>query len=47
MFAGVGAAFDIYGVVERGAGVAYGAHVGGFLSGLVIAGLITQIYPTE
>mgnify|MGYP002639738117 CR=1 FL=1 len=47
LFAGVGAAYDMYGVVERGCGIAYGAHVGGFFAGLVLAGLITQIYPTE
>jgi membrane associated rhomboid family serine protease len=27
--------------------IAYGAHLGGFLSGLFIAAVITTIYPTS
>ncbi len=37
---------DMYFLANHDQHVAYGAHVGGFLSGLAIATLITTIYPT-
>lgn len=44
-FAAMGIAFDIYSVASQSeAGVAYGAHLGGFASGLLIAVLITTFY---
>jgi membrane associated rhomboid family serine protease len=46
-FAVIGFAVDIYFIANRGDGVAYGAHAGGFLSGVVIAALVTTIYPSE
>lgn len=47
-FAGIGIAFDLYAVSNAGGGggIAYGAHIGGFASGLVIAILLTSVYAT-
>jgi membrane associated rhomboid family serine protease len=36
----LGLAFDFMGFVEGGCGVAYGAHLGGFIGGMVMGGLI-------
>ena len=47
LFAALGAALDIYSLTSGAERIAYGAHVGGFLSGLVIATVITQIFPTD
>ena len=45
LFAVVGVIFDVVAVINRsGGGVAYGAHVGGFLCGLFVAFLITFLY---
>jgi membrane associated rhomboid family serine protease len=45
LFAAVGIAFDLYAVASAsGAGVAYGAHLGGFASGLAFAVLATSVY---
>lgn len=46
VFAVLGFLFDIYFVANRGEGIAYGAHAGGFISGLAIAAIVTTIYPT-
>lgn len=44
-FAALGIGFDIYAVAaETASGVAYGAHLGGFASGLLFAVLATSIY---
>jgi membrane associated rhomboid family serine protease len=39
--------FDAYGLMNHDEGVAFGAHIGGLLSGVVIAGLVTTLFPTE
>ena len=45
LFALVGIGFDIYSIAtETAAGVAYGAHIGGFASGLLFALLLTSVY---
>ena len=36
----IGLAFDFIGFMDGGTGVAYGAHLGGFIGGLVMGGLI-------
>jgi membrane associated rhomboid family serine protease len=46
VFAVLGFLGDMYFLANRGEGIAYGAHAGGFLSGLAIATLITTIYPS-
>jgi membrane associated rhomboid family serine protease len=46
IFAVVGFLFDVFGLMNGYPGVAFGAHIGGFLSGLAIAGLITTTHPT-
>lgn len=43
-FALIGVAFDIYGLTVNDQPIAYGAHLGGFFSGLIAAGLITLVY---
>lgn len=43
----VGLAFDVYGLVSRGHGVAYGAHLGGLATGLLIAAAVTTLFPTR
>jgi membrane associated rhomboid family serine protease len=45
-FAVLGFIGDMYFLANHGEGIAYGAHAGGFLSGLAIATLVTTIYPT-
>ncbi|MCG8436189.1 MAG: rhomboid family intramembrane serine protease [Gammaproteobacteria bacterium] len=47
VFAVLGVGFDIYLLMNRQQGVAYGAHVGGFLAGLAIAAIVTQVFPSE
>ncbi|MGZ0170884.1 MAG: rhomboid family intramembrane serine protease [Planctomycetales bacterium] len=45
LYALVGIGFDIYSVAtETAAGVAYGAHLGGFAFGLLFALLLTSVY---
>ena len=45
LFALIGIGFDIYSVAaETVAGVAYGAHIGGFAFGLLFALLLTSVY---
>jgi membrane associated rhomboid family serine protease len=45
LFALIGIGFDIYSVAnETASGVAYGAHIGGFASGLLFALLLTGFY---
>jgi membrane associated rhomboid family serine protease len=48
-FAAVGFVGDIYFLASRDVTrhIAFGAHIGGFLSGLAIAALITTLYPTN
>ena len=46
-FAILGVAFDLYSLVNHAQGVAYGAHLGGFLSGLIIGVIITWAYPAH
>jgi membrane associated rhomboid family serine protease len=46
LFAVVGFLGDMFFLANRGEGIAYGAHAGGFLSGLAIAALVTTVYPT-
>lgn len=46
VFAAVGIFFDFTGLMGGGGGVAYGAHIGGFLAGLAIAWLITATQPS-
>lgn len=43
-FAVIGFIGDVYFLSQHGQGIAYGAHIGGFLSGLAIAGVTTTIY---
>ena len=45
-FAVLGFIADMYFLANHGEGIAYGAHIGGFLSGLAIATLVTMLYPT-
>ena len=45
-FAVVGFFFDAYSLMNHNQGVAYGAHIGGLLSGLALAAVITTFYPT-
>jgi membrane associated rhomboid family serine protease len=44
-FAVVGFLADVFFLTTHDQQIAYGAHVGGFLSGLVIANLLTTVYP--
>lgn len=46
IFAVVGFLFDVFGLMNGYPGVAFGAHIGGFLSGLAIAALITTTHRT-
>jgi len=46
LFAVVGICFDLWGLAQTDQIVAFGAHIGGFASGLVIACVVTQLYPT-
>jgi membrane associated rhomboid family serine protease len=45
-FAVIGFLGDMYFLTDRTQHIAFGAHVGGFLSGLAIAAIVTTIYPT-
>lgn len=45
-FAVMGIAMDLYGIQQQGSRVAFGAHVGGFVTGIIIAGVITHCVPT-
>jgi len=47
IFAAIGIGFDFWGLTQTGQSVAFGAHIGGFVTGLVIAIVITQIYPSQ
>jgi membrane associated rhomboid family serine protease len=44
-FALVGFLVDVYFLANHGQGIAFGAHAGGFLSGLAVATLVTTVYP--
>ena len=44
-FAVVGFLIDVVMVANQGQQIAYGAHIGGFLSGLAVAAIVTLIYP--
>lgn len=46
-FAALGLAADFYFLGDHQQPVAHGAHVGGFLAGLLAAAVLTQIYPTR
>lgn len=46
-FALLGFGYDMYMLANQGQHIAYGAHVGGFLAGLAIAGAFTTLYPTD
>jgi membrane associated rhomboid family serine protease len=45
-FAVIGFIGDVYFLAHQGQEIAYGAHIGGFLSGLTIGALVTTIYPS-
>jgi membrane associated rhomboid family serine protease len=45
-FAVLGFIGDMYFLASHGEGIAYGAHIGGLLSGFAVASLVTAIYPT-
>ena len=47
LFAMIGVAFDVFSLMNHAQGVAYGAHLGGFLTGLFIARMCTLLYPTH
>jgi len=48
LFTMLGVAFDLISVTNHSSdGIAYGAHVGGFLSGLLVARFVTLLYPTH
>lgn len=45
LYALIGIGFDLYSIAtETACGVAYGAHIGGFASGLLFALLLTSVY---
>ena len=46
MFALIGFASDMLLMANHDQHIAYGAHLGGFLSGVAIAAVVTTIYPT-
>ncbi len=46
LFAIAGIGMDLWGLTQQGQDVAFGAHIGGFVTGLIIAGTITQFYPS-
>jgi membrane associated rhomboid family serine protease len=46
-FAVAGFIGDMYLLASHDQQIAYGAHIGGFLSGLAIAALVTTVYPTK
>ena len=45
-FALLGFLADMFMLANHGEQIAYGAHLGGFLSGLAIAAMVTTVYPT-
>jgi membrane associated rhomboid family serine protease len=45
-FALVGFGIDMYYLTDHAQHIAFGAHIGGFLSGLAAAAILTTIYPT-
>ncbi len=47
LFAVVGIGLDLWGLTQFDQGVAFAAHIGGFVTGLIIAGTITQFYPSS
>lgn len=47
LFAIIGVVFDAFSLMNHAQGVAYGAHLGGFLTGLFMARLITLRHPTH
>ena len=46
LFAMVGIGVDLWGLSQQSQGIAFAAHIGGFVTGLAIAGMITQFYPS-
>jgi membrane associated rhomboid family serine protease len=46
LFAVVGFVGDLMLLSNNSGHIAYGAHIGGFLSGLLIAAIVTTLYPT-
>ena len=46
VFALMGIGFDLYGIHQQATGIAFAAHIGGFVTGLVIAGIITHSVTT-
>jgi membrane associated rhomboid family serine protease len=46
LFAAIGIGFDFMGLATQGQGIAFGAHIGGFATGLAVAAILTQIYPS-
>ena len=46
LFAIVGLGADLWGLTQQDQGIAFGAHIGGFVMGLILAGTITQLYPS-
>jgi len=47
LFALVGFGYDLVSIMNRKQGIAFGAHVGGFLAGLLVAGIITALCPSQ
>lgn len=45
-FALLGIGLDLYGIHQQATGIAFAAHIGGFVTGLIIAGIITHCVPT-
>lgn len=46
-FAVVGIVFDVYSLMNQNVGIAFGAHIGGFLSGMLIAAVISFFYHSQ
>ena len=46
-FAIFGVAYDVYSLMNHTQGIAFGAHLGGFFCGLLVARLITMAYPSD
>lgn len=47
LYAGVGVGLDFWGMAQADMAIAYGAHIGGFVTGLTVSTLITQFYWSE
>jgi membrane associated rhomboid family serine protease len=45
--AAIGFAGDMLMITNQDSHIAYGAHLGGFLTGLAIAAIVTTLYPTQ